>query len=262
MSNLIDVASVPVIDVWGESVRARRIEGERVTLALVELAPDSIVPGHRHDNEQLGMVITGSVTFTVGDETRELGPGGTWRIPSDTPHQVSVGPGRGGRHRRLRADPWRLGRAPEPATEPAGLAEPATDRSVESGRPVRRTPGGRARPGRDGIGRFRGDRQGEPDRGATAVARSRPDPAAERIHDALAERQADAEPVGRAPSRLGPEERFEQAGGVDVVEAQPSVEHLDHDLVAGRPRCRPRSGEPAGLYLAALLRRFSRSSVM
>lgn len=92
MSNLIDVDTLPVIDVWGESVRARRIEGERVTLALVELAPDSIVPGHRHAHEQLGMVITGSLTFTVGDESRELGPGGTWRIPSDTPHHVSVGP--------------------------------------------------------------------------------------------------------------------------------------------------------------------------
>ena len=92
MSNLIDVAKVPVIDVWGESVRARRVEGERVTLALVELAPDSIVPGHRHDNEQLGMVITGSVTFTIGDETRELGPGGTWRITSDLPHDAVAGP--------------------------------------------------------------------------------------------------------------------------------------------------------------------------
>ena len=92
MSNLIDVADVPVIDVWGESVRARRVEGERGTLALVELAPDSIVPGHRHDNEQLGMVITGSVTFTIGDETRELGPGGTWRITSDLPHDAVAGP--------------------------------------------------------------------------------------------------------------------------------------------------------------------------
>jgi quercetin dioxygenase-like cupin family protein len=92
VSNLIDVADVPVIDVWGETVRARRIEGERMTLALVELAPDSTVPGHRHENEQLGMVISGSVTFTIGHETRQLGPGGTWRIPSDTPHQVSVGP--------------------------------------------------------------------------------------------------------------------------------------------------------------------------
>jgi len=92
VSNLIDVATVPVLDVWGETVRARRIEGERITLALVELAPDSTVPGHRHENEQLGMVITGEVTFTIGDETRELGPGGSWRIPSNAYHQVSVGP--------------------------------------------------------------------------------------------------------------------------------------------------------------------------
>jgi quercetin dioxygenase-like cupin family protein len=92
MSNLTDMGTLPIIEVWGDAVRARRVEGERVTLAIVELAPDALVPGHRHENEQLGVVITGSLTFTVGDETRELGPGGTWRIPSDTPHHVVVGP--------------------------------------------------------------------------------------------------------------------------------------------------------------------------
>ena len=92
MSNLVDFDSLPVIDVWGSTVRARRVEGERLTLALVELAPDAIVPGHQHENEQLGMVITGTVTFTIGDETRVLGPGGSWRIPSNVHHQVSVGP--------------------------------------------------------------------------------------------------------------------------------------------------------------------------
>jgi len=92
MSNLNDIDAMPVIDVWGETVRARRVEGERLTLALVELAADSIVPEHRHENEQLGMVITGNIVFRIGDETRALGPGGTWRIPSMTPHQVSVGP--------------------------------------------------------------------------------------------------------------------------------------------------------------------------
>ena len=92
MSNLVDVATRPVIDVWGTAVRARRIEGERITLALVELAPDAVVPGHQHEAEQLGMVIEGSVTFTIGDERRELGPGGTWRIPSNVPHQVATGP--------------------------------------------------------------------------------------------------------------------------------------------------------------------------
>jgi quercetin dioxygenase-like cupin family protein len=92
VSNMADIATLPVLDVWGDSVRARRIEGQRVTLALIELAPDSVVPGHRHENEQLGMVITGSLTFTIGEETRDLGPGGTWRIPSGMPHQVVTGP--------------------------------------------------------------------------------------------------------------------------------------------------------------------------
>lgn len=92
MSNLVDIESVPVIDVWGEAVRARRIQGDRLTLALVELAPDAVVPGHQHEAEQLGMVIEGSVLFTIGDERRELGPGGTWRIPSNVPHQVTTGP--------------------------------------------------------------------------------------------------------------------------------------------------------------------------
>jgi quercetin dioxygenase-like cupin family protein len=92
VSNLVDIDTVPVIDVWGETVRARRIEGERITFALVELAANAEVPEHRHENEQLGMVIEGKVTFTIDDETHELGPGGTWCIPSNAAHQVDVGP--------------------------------------------------------------------------------------------------------------------------------------------------------------------------
>ena len=92
MSNLVHIDTQPVLDVWGETVRARRIQGERITLAVVELAPNAIVPGHQHENEQLGMVITGSLTFTIGDETRGLGPGGTWRIASNVSHGVTTGP--------------------------------------------------------------------------------------------------------------------------------------------------------------------------
>ncbi len=93
MSNLVDFETQPLLDVWGEAVQARWIDGERITLALVELAPDAEVPGHQHENEQMGMVVEGSVTFTVGDETRQLGPGGTWRIPSNAWHQVTTGSG-------------------------------------------------------------------------------------------------------------------------------------------------------------------------
>jgi len=91
MGGLDDLAAIPPLKVW-DGVIARTVEGERVSLAVVELEPDSVVPEHSHENEQLGMVISGSVTFRVGSETRELGPGGTWRIASNTPHEVHTGP--------------------------------------------------------------------------------------------------------------------------------------------------------------------------
>jgi unsaturated pyranuronate lyase len=91
MSNLRELAEITPIQVW-ESVVARRVQGEQLTLAIVELAPDSIVPEHRHPNEQCGLVIEGEVTFRIGDETRRFGPGGTWRILGDVPHEVHTGP--------------------------------------------------------------------------------------------------------------------------------------------------------------------------
>ena len=93
MTNLQDIAEVPPFDVWGDAVRARQVKGDGVAFALVELAVDALVPEHRHPHEQLGMVIAGSVVFRIDDETRELGPGGTWRIPSNHPHEVRAGAG-------------------------------------------------------------------------------------------------------------------------------------------------------------------------
>ncbi|HET7677843.1 MAG TPA: cupin domain-containing protein [Candidatus Limnocylindrales bacterium] len=85
------VAGLDVLDIW-EGVVARRVEGERITLSVVELAPDSIVPEHRHPNEQLGIVLRGGLRFRVGDEERELSPGDTWTIPGGVPHEVHTGP--------------------------------------------------------------------------------------------------------------------------------------------------------------------------
>jgi quercetin dioxygenase-like cupin family protein len=58
---------------------------------VVEVAPGAKLPEHRHIYEQFGMVIEGSVIFRVGDEERNLGAGGIWRIPSATPHAVTAG---------------------------------------------------------------------------------------------------------------------------------------------------------------------------
>jgi quercetin dioxygenase-like cupin family protein len=86
-----DLQDLPVIQVW-ETVVARAVHGERQSLAVVELDPNALVPEHQHENEQLGIVLAGSLTFRIGDETRVLGPGETWTIPSNVPHEVTAGP--------------------------------------------------------------------------------------------------------------------------------------------------------------------------
>lgn len=86
-----ELAGIRPLAIW-DGVVARTVEGDLGTLAVVELDPDSVVAEHSHENEQLGVVVRGSVTFRVGDEVRDLGPGGTWRIPPSTPHEVHAGP--------------------------------------------------------------------------------------------------------------------------------------------------------------------------
>jgi quercetin dioxygenase-like cupin family protein len=90
MSAFAELPSIGPQNIW-DGVNVRAVHGERITLGVVELEPDSVVPEHRHENEQLGIVLSGSLTFRVGDESRELGPGGTWRIPANTPHEVVTG---------------------------------------------------------------------------------------------------------------------------------------------------------------------------
>ncbi len=91
MSAFDHLDTIGPIGIW-DGVIARAIDGRNCSIGIVELDPDSHVPEHSHANEQLGLVVSGSVSFRVGDETRELGPGGTWSIAPDVPHEVHVGP--------------------------------------------------------------------------------------------------------------------------------------------------------------------------
>jgi len=91
MSSFGDMAASSPIRIW-DGVLARTIEGRQLSAAVVELDAESVVREHRHENEQLGFVVSRSVTFRIGDETRELGPGQTWRIPPNAPHEVVAGP--------------------------------------------------------------------------------------------------------------------------------------------------------------------------
>jgi quercetin dioxygenase-like cupin family protein len=91
MSAFAGLDDLSPIRIW-DGIAAWAVEGERTTLAVIELEPGRAVPEHAHDNEQLGVCISGSMRFRIGDETRVVGPGDCWNIPGGVPHQVDVGP--------------------------------------------------------------------------------------------------------------------------------------------------------------------------
>ncbi|MEV4165840.1 cupin domain-containing protein [Nonomuraea dietziae] len=88
---LTHLNAIPPTRIW-KDVLARVVQGEQLTLAVVELPPNGLVPEHRHVNEQIGLCLQGTLTFRVGQETRGLGPGGTWRILAHVPHEAQAGP--------------------------------------------------------------------------------------------------------------------------------------------------------------------------
>jgi quercetin dioxygenase-like cupin family protein len=91
MGRFAELNGIAPIKIW-EGAVARAVQGERLTLAVVDLEPDQAVPEHHHDNEQLGFVLKGSITMVVGGESRTLRPGEAYAIPSQVPHSAHSGP--------------------------------------------------------------------------------------------------------------------------------------------------------------------------
>jgi quercetin dioxygenase-like cupin family protein len=73
-------------------MKARLVNGERATLAVIDIEPHGVAELHHHENEQLGLVISGELTFHIGGEERTLQPGDAYQIPSDVPHDAKAGP--------------------------------------------------------------------------------------------------------------------------------------------------------------------------
>lgn len=76
----------------GHGITARAVEGDRMTLAVVDLEPGAVLSEHQHENEQLGFVVKGVITMRIGGEQRELHSGETYAIPSNVPHDAKAGP--------------------------------------------------------------------------------------------------------------------------------------------------------------------------
>jgi quercetin dioxygenase-like cupin family protein len=69
-------------------VEARLCWTEKMMMALVDLAPHSVVTEHQHPHEQVGMILKGRVKFIIGGEERLLQAGDWYLIPGGVRHKV------------------------------------------------------------------------------------------------------------------------------------------------------------------------------
>ena len=70
-------------------VSIKTITGDRSQLCFLELAPGTKTQ-HVHDHEQIGYILTGKVTLSIGDIAETLGSGDGYRIPASVEHGFVV----------------------------------------------------------------------------------------------------------------------------------------------------------------------------
>ncbi len=72
-----------------DGVHIKAISGERTQMIFTRLDP-GFKSNHRHPEEQMGIVLSGTISLTIGGETRICEKGTGYYIPPDMPHAFSV----------------------------------------------------------------------------------------------------------------------------------------------------------------------------
>ncbi|HEV8535065.1 MAG TPA: cupin domain-containing protein [Candidatus Limnocylindria bacterium] len=80
---------LPVIEPH-PGVKGRVVHAQYATLVVYDYAPKTIVETHKHDVEQVGVVVKGSLAMVIAGEQRILMPGDSFRIPARTAHGARV----------------------------------------------------------------------------------------------------------------------------------------------------------------------------
>jgi quercetin dioxygenase-like cupin family protein len=77
---------------WPAVVAAPGVErrvlscGDQLMIVQFTIQAGAQVPPHTHPHEQIGHVVSGKMTFRIGDEERELGPGDGYNVPGGVLH--------------------------------------------------------------------------------------------------------------------------------------------------------------------------------
>ena len=73
-----------------DGVDAQILSGEHMHLIRAVYPPGTPYEMHDHPHEQFSLLLSGRLLLTVGDETREIGPGDGWYAPGGVPHGGEV----------------------------------------------------------------------------------------------------------------------------------------------------------------------------
>ena len=93
-SNNSEVYTPPIFS-WDEidrykfdedDLEGQIVSGTQMHLLRAVYEPGSVYPMHSHSHEQFSLLLSGQILLTVGDETREIGPGDCWYAASNVPH--------------------------------------------------------------------------------------------------------------------------------------------------------------------------------
>jgi quercetin dioxygenase-like cupin family protein len=72
-------------------IQVQPVIGESLMTCWIAMEPGAVVIEHSHPNEQLGVVVEGSITMTAAGETREMVVGDAYVVPSNIAHQGVAG---------------------------------------------------------------------------------------------------------------------------------------------------------------------------
>lgn len=67
------------------------VYGEKTLLTEFRLAKGAVLPRHSHPHEQTGYLVSGRLDLTIGTETFQVEPGGSWCIPGSVEHCAIAG---------------------------------------------------------------------------------------------------------------------------------------------------------------------------
>ena len=82
---VVRYADVPAIEL-APGIKAHIISSEKITLSFASAEPNAPLPPHRHENEQMLIVMDGAIDFVIEGKQYHVEKGDVIVLPSNTEH--------------------------------------------------------------------------------------------------------------------------------------------------------------------------------